>query len=129
MYMADFITNKAQELKGNAAFFTNLGRKISRMRKDKKLSQAEFAVLMNRDINTLSKIERGVINPKITTLINVAKALDVSLIELLNIDNLKVIPGTRERLINDIVHKLKNLNDDTLEIITKQVDAFKKRND
>lgn len=127
--MADFMTDKAQELKDNNAFFTNLGRKISRMRKDKKLSQAEFAVLMNRDINTLSKIERGVINPKITTLINIAKGLDVTLIELLNIDNLKVIPGTRERLINDIVQKLKNLNDDTLEIIIKQVDAFKKHND
>lgn len=72
--MADFMTDKARELKDNNAFFTNLGRKISRMRKDKKLSQAEFAVLMNRDINTLSKIERGVINPKITTLINIAKA-------------------------------------------------------
>lgn len=127
--MADFMTDKARELKDNNAFFTNLGRKISRMRKDKKLSQAEFAVLMNRDINTLSKIERGVINPKITTLINIAKALDVTLIELLNIDNLKVIPGTRERLINDIVQKLKNLSDDTLEIITKQIDAFKKHGD
>lgn len=62
-------------------------------------------------------------------MINIAKGLDVTLIELLNIDNLKVIPGTRERLINDIVQKLKNLNDDTLEIITKQVDAFKKHND
>lgn len=127
--MADFMTDKTRELKDNNAFFTNLGRKISRMRKDKKLSQAEFAVLMNRDINTLSKIERGVINPKITTLINIAKALDVTLIELLNIDNLKVIPGTRERLINDIVQKLKNLSDDTLEIITKQIDAFKKHGD
>lgn len=127
--MADFMTDKARELRDNNAFFTNLGRKISRMRKDKKLSQAEFAVLMNRDINTLSKIERGVINPKITTLINIAKALDVTLIELLNIDNLKVIPGTRERLINDIVQKLKNLSDDTLEIITKQIDAFKKHGD
>ena len=127
--MADFMTDKMQELKDNSAFFTNLGRKISRMRKEKKLSQAEFAVLMNRDINTLSKIERGVINPKITTLINIAKALDISLIELLYIDNLKVIPGTRERLINDIVQKLKNLSDDTLEIITKQIDAFKKYND
>lgn len=127
--MADLMTDKARELKDNNAFFTNLGRKISRMRKDKKLSQAEFAVLMSRDINTLSKIERGVINPKITTLINIAKGLDITLIELLNIDNLKVIPGTRERLINDIVQKLKNLNDDTLEIITKQVDAFKKHND
>lgn len=127
--MADLMTDKARELKDNNAFFTNLGRKISRMRKDKKLSQAEFAVLMSRDINTLSKIERGVINPKITTLINIAKGLDVTLIELLNIDNLKVIPDTRERLINDIVQKLKNLNDDTLEIITKQVDAFKKHND
>ena len=127
--MADFMTDKMQELKDNSAFFTNLGRKISRMRKEKKLSQAEFAVLMNRDINTLSKIERGVINPKITTLINIAKTLDISLIELLNIDNLKVIPGTRERLINDIVQKLKNLSDDTLEIITKQIDAFKKYND
>lgn len=65
--MADLMTDKARELKDNNAFFTNLGRKISRMRKDKKLSQAEFAVLMSRDINTLSKIERGVINPKITT--------------------------------------------------------------
>lgn len=124
--MPEFSNNKMQELNDNKAFFINLGRKISRMRKDKKFSQSEFSVVMNRDINTLSKIERGVINPKITTLINISKGLNVSLIELLNIDNLKVIPGTRERLINEIVQKLKNLNDDTLEIITKQVDAFKK---
>lgn len=124
--MSEFKNNKVDEFKANNAFFTNLGRKISRLRKEKKLSQAEFAICMNRDINTLSKIERGVINPKITTLINVANALDISLIELLNIDNLKVIPGTRERQINEITQKLKGLTDETLEIVSKQVDAFKK---
>ena len=56
---------------------------LSKIRKEKGWSQEKLAQKASISYNTLIKIERGGIeNPKIETVIKLAKALDVSIDEL-----------------------------------------------
>ena len=63
----------------------NLAKNIERLRKTKGLSQERLARLADVANNTLIKMESGEnINPTLETLKKVAKALEVSVDELIN---------------------------------------------
>ncbi len=63
----------------------NLAKNITRLRKAKGLSQEKLARLANVANNTLIKMESGENqNPTLDTLKKVAKALEVSVDELIN---------------------------------------------
>ena len=63
----------------------NLAKNIERLRKAKGLSQEKLARLADVANNTLIKMESGEnINPTLETLKKVAKALEVSVDELIN---------------------------------------------
>jgi len=60
-----------------------LAKKIRELRKDRKLSQEKLARLADVSYNTIVKIESGESkNPTIRTMAGIAKALDISLDEL-----------------------------------------------
>lgn len=61
-----------------------LGSKIARLRKMQGLNQFEFADKCGKMVNTISKIERGIGDPRLSTLINIAEALNISVTELLD---------------------------------------------
>lgn len=56
-----------------------LGRVIRRLREEKELSQAELADRSKVTPNTLSRIERGMIDPRWGTLRKLARGLGISL--------------------------------------------------
>lgn len=61
---------------------------LAKIRKQKSWSQEKLAVESNISYNTIIKIERGGIkNPKIETVIKLAKALDVAIDELVGSNN------------------------------------------
>ena len=61
---------------------------LVKIRKQKSWSQEKLAVESNISYNTIIKIERGGIkNPKIETVIKLAKALDVAIDELVGSNN------------------------------------------
>lgn len=63
----------------------NLSKNIERLRKAKGLSQEKLARLADVANNTLIKMESGEnVNPTLETLKKVAKALEVSIDELIN---------------------------------------------
>lgn len=62
-----------------------IGLRIKEVRTLKGLSQQELAALIEYEKSNMSRIESGNINPTILTLNKIAKALDVSLSELLQI--------------------------------------------
>jgi len=63
----------------------NLAKNITRLRKSKGLSQEKLARLADVANNTLIKMESGENqNPTLDTLKKVAKALDISVDELIN---------------------------------------------
>lgn len=62
------------------------GNRLRDLRKEKDLSQEKLANLSNVTINQISRIERGEINPTLSTLGVIAAAMEVSLKDLLNFD-------------------------------------------
>ena len=64
--------------------FLKLGYKIKFERSKKKLSQMYLSLKTGLTTRSLSIIECGIIDPKFSTLIKIAEALEIDLCELLN---------------------------------------------
>ncbi|HBO49294.1 MAG TPA: hypothetical protein DD619_00630 [Alphaproteobacteria bacterium] len=97
----------------NAEFIAVLGSKIARLRKMRGLNQFEFADVCGKMVNTVSKIERGIGDPRLSTLLDIAKALDIPLTELL--DSTKFAntqPGAGSDLDAQIIELLERCDDD-----------------
>ena len=62
----------------------DLGKRIAFLRKQKGLNQEDFADVSGKMINTISNIERGLSDPKVITLLSLARALNVSIEFLFN---------------------------------------------
>ncbi|HFC11184.1 MAG TPA: XRE family transcriptional regulator [Candidatus Kaiserbacteria bacterium] len=60
-----------------------LGENLRRLRLKKDLSQGDLATVLNVDRAYISNIENGRMNPTLSTLDKIAKALEVSSSELL----------------------------------------------
>lgn len=76
-----------------------IGNNIKKIRKEKKLSQEELSTISGVNYNTLIKIERNMSkNPTLTTILQLAKALDTSLNQLVidQSDGHKYISNKRE---------------------------------
>jgi transcriptional regulator with XRE-family HTH domain len=59
-----------------------VGKNIQKIRESKDISQQELAAKCNFEKSNMSRLEAGRVNPTLSTLEKVAKALDVSLAEL-----------------------------------------------
>lgn len=101
-----------------------LGERIAILRKQKGMNQEEFADISGKMINTISNIERGLSDPKVTTLLSLSKALDISIEELFSktnsLQNTEELPNN----INSILQMLKKQDDKTLKVIQKQIEAL-----
>lgn len=64
-----------------------LANRIRQIRKIKKLTQADIAFKIDISPSAYGQIERKAENTKIETLIKIAKALEVELLYLLDIEN------------------------------------------
>ena len=61
-----------------------LGKRITALRKSKKLSQVEFAYMLDKEKQNYNKIEKGKTNPTAWTLFQIANLLEVEIGELFN---------------------------------------------
>lgn len=106
-----------------------LGKRIAKIRKELKLTQedVEERSIINGEktikYKTLSLIEQGYGEPKITTINLIAEALGVNISYLLNFENDK-IDVSKQDLINDIIINLNHLDILKLNIIKKQIEAI-----
>lgn len=69
---------ESDETEGIKAF----GENIRRLRKERKLTMEELANQADIELSQIYRIETGKINPKLTTILRVAKALEVNPKEL-----------------------------------------------
>lgn len=110
-----------------------LGKRIAKIRKELKLTQedVEERSIINGEktikYKTLSLIEQGYGEPKITTINLIAEALGVNISYLLNFENDK-INVSKQDLINDIIINLNHLDILKLNIIKKQIEAIQNIN-
>ena len=63
-----------------------IGSKISEIRKEQGISQSQLAFEASIPLMQVSRIERGVNNSSISTLSAIARALDVSLTEIVDVE-------------------------------------------
>ena len=84
-----------------------LGLRIKEIRKQKHITQEELAEMVNLDFGYISKLEVGRNFPKIGTLENIAKALDVELAEFFRFSSLK-----EENLKDEIIKIYDKLSKD-----------------
>lgn len=109
-------------------FVYNIGRKIAKLRKEHNLSQEELAEKSGKMVNTISKLERGIGDPKILTLKDVAAGLETSLFELIDVEekNSASYKKSNEKVINRIEHILRSMDEQLLEIAEKQLEILLK---
>lgn len=101
-----------------------LGRRIAQLRKQKGMSQEDFADVSGKMINTISNIERGLSDPKVTTLMSISKALGISIDELFSENKQAQITEELPKNISTILQILKKQDDKTLKVIQKQIEAL-----
>lgn len=63
-----------------------IGISIARIRKDRELTQAQLAEIIDTTVETISRFERGVSVPSLKTLEKISKALHVHIKELLDFE-------------------------------------------
>jgi len=73
----------------NELFLRKLAARIKQIRTEKGLTQQEFAVMLDYEKSNMSRLESGKVNPRIATLNEVAKVLEISLPELVDVDEQK----------------------------------------
>ena len=78
----------------------NLGRRIAYLRKQQGMSQEDFAEASGKMINTISNIERGLSDPKISTLVSISNALNTSIEELVSNITKDIFSDNNELLPN-----------------------------
>lgn len=102
----------------------NLGQRIAYLRKQKGLNQEDFADISGKMINTISNIERGLSDPKITTLLSISEALNISIEELFADNTQKTTSVELSGNILTILQILQKQDDKTLKVIKKQIEAL-----
>lgn len=69
-------------------FLEEFGRNLAKLRKLKNLTQADLARICKSDTAAVSRVERGVFNIKISSLLLLAKGLEVPVEKLFDFDDL-----------------------------------------
>lgn len=62
----------------------SFGLHVKHIRKAKSMTQVDVSAAMNRDQQSLQRVESGRVNPSLLYLIDLSRALDVSLEDLLS---------------------------------------------
>ncbi|RMG82810.1 MAG: XRE family transcriptional regulator [Bacteroidetes bacterium] len=98
-----------------------LGQKIVRLRKQKKLSQAEVARAVGVSRDAISKYERGDIVPSVKNAKKIAEVLDVSLDYLVSNEEkqMAIDNGMLKRIM-----EIQKLSDPERNAILSVIDAF-----
>jgi len=71
----------------NKKLITTFGKRVRKLRQERKLSMRHFADLANVDYTQIARIETGKVNTTISTAYAIAQALDIPLNELFKMDN------------------------------------------
>lgn len=66
-------------------FIKKLGKRITKVREDKKLTQSELARLMKLPRQNINRLETGTVNPKAHTIYELARVMKVGVEELMDV--------------------------------------------
>lgn len=105
------------------------GRMLRTLREQRNLTQEDLAELIDRSVQAVSKMERGLTFPKLETLIRISEKLNVPLRELVSVfDPNESTDQTRISFEALIIESSRRLDIRDLSIVVKVVDAFPNKN-
>ncbi len=97
-----------------------IGARIKYLRRGRGLTQEQIAERTGLSVNYLSRIERGLENPTLDTLLGLAKALKVEPLDLFTFDH----EADSKRLRRVLAHLVSEARDDQLSQVTKVLRAL-----
>ncbi|MDP7142138.1 MAG: helix-turn-helix transcriptional regulator [Alphaproteobacteria bacterium] len=97
-----------------------LGQRIKKLRKAKGFSQELLAEKIDKSVDAVSNIERGIFAPRIDTALDIARALDVQLFELFKIEEIATEDAQKTALLEEIVDLLKEQPNEILQFTLTQ---------
>lgn len=103
-----------------------IGLKIRAIRKQRGLSQARLAELIDRSTEAISNLERGVSSPSVKTLINLSSQLDVPIGFFVEADASDDIVTRRMEKLAELQSIAYSLSDRELDLAVNQIRAFGK---
>ena len=74
-----------------------LAQRLKQLRSEKKITQEELAYRSELTLSQIARIETVKINPTVSTMFRIAKALDVNIIELFDFESLEINPLAKEK--------------------------------
>ncbi len=74
-----------------------LAQRLKQLRSDKKITQEELAFRSELTLSQIARIETVKINPTVSTMFRIAKALDVNITELFDFESLEITPIAKEK--------------------------------
>lgn len=102
----------------------NIGDNIKRVREAKNLTQKEVIMAIDMGAAMYSRIESGKTEPSLTTLEKIAKALGVSLVELIQSNESLSDVNSVDKSLMEKVRLMEALNDEERKTIYTMLDAF-----
>ena len=103
---------------------SNIGRKVRACRKQKGFSQAKLAELVERSVEAISHIERGVSLPTIETLVRLSDKLDTPLTHFLDLDPNNQNSNWRTDRLAEVQAIANDLSDKNLEVAANLLRAL-----
>lgn len=74
-----------------------LAQRLKQLRSDKKITQEELAFRSELTLSQIARIETVKINPTVSTMFRITKALDVNITELFDFESLEITPKAKEK--------------------------------
>jgi transcriptional regulator with XRE-family HTH domain len=74
-----------------------LAQRLKQLRSDKKITQEELAYRSELTLSQIVRIETVKINPTVSTMFRIAKALDINITELFDFESLEITPKAKEK--------------------------------
>lgn len=103
-----------------------LGCKVQALRKNAGMTQEKLAEKCNVSWRTISNLERGLVLPELSLILNLSKQFNISLDELLN-NNINTNKSlSRIRRENQIIEEIKFVDDFMLEHLKDYLQLIKK---
>lgn len=93
----------------------DIAKRVRELRKSMKLTQSQFAELVNLSEDSIGKIERGVSIPTIDTLNKIVGGLKVSLSELLG--EVKKDIKSQNKILEDLIKYLRTKSTEEIKLI------------
>ena len=114
------IRKENTDMKKKDTFTRGFGLKVKKLRKAKGLSQEELAEKIDKTVDTISSIERGLSSPRIETAIELSGVLGVPMHELFQVSELSATDRAKAKLLDEITDLLKGQSIDFLDTTLEQ---------